>query len=144
MKKILIASLLVLFVLTSTLKAQNAQVLLNDNTGWRKIAKTWVDFKKDRDVVNILVSNRFAAIKFQVQNAPINLIEIEVFYSSGDNQKIKINSPIKAEGYSRVIDLNGGERNLKKIVFVYKTLSNRKDKKARLQVWGLKTNYDKK
>ena len=75
-----------------------------------------------------------------MQDAPIDLIEIEVFYSSGDTQKIKIDSHIKAEGYSNVFDLIGRERNLKKIVFVYKTLSNKKDVKGRLQVWGLKTN----
>jgi len=46
-------------------------------------------------------------------------------------------------GESRVIDLNGGERNLKKIVFVYKTLPNRKDEKAHVEIWGLKTNTDK-
>lgn len=144
MYKILLVILLVISGLTSTVNAQQTKILLNDNTGWRRIGKTVVDFQKERDVIHMLGSNRFAAIKFQVQNAPIDLKEIEVFYQSGDSQKIQINSPIKAEGYSRVIDLNGGERNLKKIAFVYKTVSNSKDVKARLQVWGLKTNTDKK
>jgi len=144
MYKILLVILLAITGLEGTINAQNPQVVLNDNDGWQKIGRTTVNFQKDRDVINILVSNKFAAIKFQVQDAPVDLKEIEVFYSSGDTQKIQINFPIKAEGYSRVIDLNGGERNLKKIVFVYKTLSNRKDVKARVQVWGLKTNMDKK
>ncbi len=144
MYKILLITLLGISGLTSTINAQQTKILLNDNTGWRRIGKTIVDFQKERDIIHMLGSNKFAAIKFQVQNAPIDLKEIEVFYQSGDSQKIQINSSIKAEGYSRVIDLNGGERNLKKIAFLYKTLSNMKDVKARLQVWGLKTNTDKK
>ena len=69
---------------------------------------------------------------------------MEVFYESGDTQKMDINMPIKLKGESRILDLNGGERNLKKIVFVYKTLPNRKDKKAHVEIWGLKTNADRK
>jgi hypothetical protein len=41
---------------------------------------------------------------------------------------------------SRVINLNGGERSLKKIVFVYKTLPNQNKEKAEVAVWGLKIN----
>ena len=82
--------------------------------------------------------------KVVLQNAPIDLREIVIYYAGGDSQKVDINSTIKPEGYSRVIDLDGRERNLKKIAFVYKTVSNNNDKKARLQVWGLKADTDKK
>ncbi len=137
-------SLLAIAGLTTTLKAQKTRIVIGDKNGWHKIGKMVVDFQKERDVINIIGSNGFSAIKFQVQNAPIDLREIEVFYSGGDSQKVEINSSIKPEGYSRVIDLNGGERNIKKIAFVYKTVSNVNDKKARLQVWGLKAAADKK
>ena len=53
-----------------------------------------------------------------------------------------MNSPVIAGNESRVIDLNGGERSLKKIVFVYKTLPNQKAEKAEVAVWGLKTNIN--
>ena len=89
-------------------------------------------------------ADRFAAIKFKVDDAPIHLMDLEVYYESGDKQDINVNFPIKPKGESRVIDLKGGERNLKKIVFVYKTLENRKDVKAHVEVWGLKTNTDRK
>ncbi len=71
-------------------------------------------------------------------------MDLEIYYESGDKQDVKVNSPIKAPGESRIINLNGGERNLEKIVFVYKTLPNRKDVKAHVEIWGLKTNTDKK
>ncbi|MEP6748856.1 MAG: hypothetical protein ABJB86_14085 [Bacteroidota bacterium] len=140
------ALLLVLFAATAIsgiAKAQKPEIILNDKTGWHRIGKTTVNFQKDRDEIIILGANKFASIKFKVEDAPINLIHLEVYYASGDRQDIKVNMSIKAPGESRVIDLNGGERNLKKIVFVYKTLPNRKDVKAHIEVWGLKTNANK-
>ena len=127
-----------------TLSAQIPKVVISDKTGWHRIGKTTVNFLTDRDVIHILGADRFAAIQFNVTGAPIYLSELEVYYESGDKQNITINQPIKVAGESRVIDLNGGERDLKKIIFIYKTLPNRKDKKAHVQVWGLKTNRDRK
>lgn len=144
MKKTLLIILLAFIGGHVSVSAQTATLVANDKTGWHKISETTVDFKKDRDEVMILGANRFAAIQFKVVDAPIDLLNLEIFYESGDIQKIDVNSTVKAPGESRVIDLNGGERNLSKIVFVYKTLPNRKDDKAHVEIWGLKTNTDEK
>jgi len=122
--------------------AQVPAVITSDKTGWHKIGETTVDFKKDRDVIVVAMADRFAAIQFKVDDASIDLISLEVYYESGDKQNIVVNSPIKAKGVSKVIDLNGGERNLKNIVFVYKTLPNSKEEKAHVEIWGMKTNAD--
>ncbi len=123
-------------------KAQTPAVMVSDKTGWHEIGTVTVDFKRDRDEISVIGADRFAAIQFRVQDAPIDLMDLEVYYESGDKQDIIVRTPIKANGTSRVIDLNGGERNLKKIVFVYKTLPNVKDEKAQVTIWGLKTNTD--
>lgn len=120
------------------------KVVMSDKKGWQKIGETTVDFSKDRDEVSIIGADRFAALIFKVDEAPIDLMEIEVYYESGDNQKIKVGYAVKSPGQSKEIDLNGGERSIKKIVFVYKTLPNRRDVKAHVEIWGLKTNTDKK
>ncbi len=128
----------------STSFAQIPKIIISDKDGWHKIGHTRVNFEKDRDAISVIGSRRFSTIKFQVSVAPIIISDLEVHYSSGDIQKININETIKSPGESRVIDLNGGERNLKKIVFIYKTLPNRKDKKAHVQLWGYKTNEERK
>ena len=143
MKKVFMFILLAVAGSYGVTKAQQPEIIISDKTGWHKIGETTVNFQKDRDEVLILGANRFASIKFKVIDAPIDLISMEIFYESGETQKVNINMPIKLKGESRVIDLKGGERNLKKIVFVYKTLSNRKDVKAHVEIWGLKTNTDK-
>ncbi|MGZ4034547.1 MAG: hypothetical protein ACXVPU_04375 [Bacteroidia bacterium] len=148
MKKALMITLLAVTGTFGTMNAQEKKeqtaVIVSDTKGWHKIGETTVDFKKEKEEIVVVGADRFASIKFKVTEAPIDLMELEIFYESGDNQTIKVNQPVKSPGESRIIDLNGGERSLKKIVFVYKTLPNRKDLKAHVEIWGLKTNTDKK
>ena len=144
MKKLVTIVLIAILGNFETAFAQKPAIILSDKSGWHKIGKVTVDFSKDRDQIDVLGADRFAKIKFKVEKEPIDLISLEVYFESGDKQDIVVNSKIKEAGESEVIKLNGGERSLKKIVFVYKTLPNRKDKKAKVEVWGLKTNTDKK
>ncbi len=143
MKKIFVIVTIALTVSFGTAKAQTPAVIMSDKTGWHKIGENIVGFERDRDEIMVMGADRFASIRFKLTDASIELISLEVYYESGNKQEINVNSKIKAPGESRVIDLNGGERNLKKIVFVYKTLENNKDQKAHVEVWGLKTNTDK-
>lgn len=142
MKKIAMILMLAMAGASGIAVAQTPKVVLSDKTGWHKIGETTVDFKKEREEVEIFGANRFASIKFKVVDAPIQLISAEVVYESGDSQKIGLNAQLKSPGYSRETELNGGERSVKKIIFVYKTVPNSKDEKAHLEIWGLKTNTD--
>ena len=148
MRKVLLISILAFAGSYFTANAQTQDnknaIMVSDSKGWHKIGETTVNFVKEREEILVTGSDRFAAIKFKVLDAPIQLTDLEVYFESGDKQVIKVNSSIKAAGESRVININGGERDLKKIVFIYKTLPNRKDDKAHVEIWGLKTNTDKK
>ena len=144
MKKLLMVMMLASTVGISKASAQQPKVVLSDATGWHKIGSTTVDFQKESDEVLVIGANRFASIKFKITEAPIEIESIEVFYDSGDSQNIPIKSKIEAGKESREIKLNGGERNVKKIVFHYKTMPNNNDKKAVVEIWGMKTNADTK
>lgn len=127
-------------VAPNTSAIPNPSIIVSDKTGWHKIGERRVDFVNDRDEFLVVVADRFSAIKFKVTEASIQLLDLEVYYESGDRQDIQVRTPIRMGSESHVIDLNGGERNLKKIVFLYKTLPNQKEEKAHVEVWGLKTN----
>jgi len=148
MKKVLLISILAVGGSYFTANAQTQDnknaIMVSDSKGWHKIGETTVNFVKEREEILVTGSDRFASIKFKVIDAPIQLTDLEVYFESGDKQVIKVNTTIKAPGESRIIDIKGGERDLKKIVFIYKTLPNRKDDKAHVEIWGLKTNTDKK
>lgn len=145
MKKVLSIILLAIAISYGTANAQQTTVISSDTSGWYKIGETKVDFKRDRDEINVLGADRFKSIKLIVINTPIDLKDVEIHYESGSKQDVKINKSLKAAGESSVIDLVDGEqRSIKKIVFVYKTLNNNMDVKAYIQVWGLKTKLNTK
>jgi hypothetical protein len=136
MKK-LITIMLSIFMATA-INAQKSIKVKNDNKGWQKIGETTVNFKKDKDQVFVTGEDAFAALKFKVTEAPIRLIDIDIFFENGNSQNVKINDEIKTEGEGKRVDLNGNERRIKKIVFVYKTLEKRSDEKAKVEIYGLK------
>jgi hypothetical protein len=145
MKKVLSIILLAIAGIYGTASAQQTTVVSKDTSGWYKIGQANVDFKRDRDEIVVLGADKFKSIKLKVINAPIELKDLEIYYESGNRQDVKINASLKAAGESEVIDLEGGEqRSIKKIVFVYKTVANNMDVKAYIEVWGLKTNANKK
>jgi hypothetical protein len=55
-----------------------------------------------------------------------------------NREDIQVRTPIKAGTESRVIDLKGSSRELKKVVFTYRTLPNAKDEKATVELYGLR------
>jgi hypothetical protein len=140
MKKLLIVTL-VAITSYGTVSAQQPAVVVSDKPGWHKIAETTADFKKEKDEVAVMISDRFSHLKFKVTDAAIDIISAVIHYEAGDSQVVIIKSPIIAPAETREIDLKGGaERSIKRISFVYKTLPNRKDEKAHVEIWGLKTN----
>ncbi len=120
-------------------QAQKPVIVLSDKTGWHKLGETTVNFQKDFDEILIIGANRFEALKFMVNDAPIKLISLEVFYVGNTKENFRINNTIKDAGESRIIHLKG-EHNIKKVVFIYKTLKSRNDQKAHVTLWGYKTN----
>jgi hypothetical protein len=144
MKKVVIYAVLTLFAVAGLHAQDSRKIVTSDKTDWQKIGETTVNFNTDRDEITVNGADKFAAIKFKVMDEPIYLTSLEAYFDDGNKQDINVNFPVKPQGESRVIELDGGERDLKKIVFVYKTIANRKDLEAHVEVWGLKTNDDKR
>jgi len=109
-----------------------------EKTSWDKIGETTISFMAEKYEIALLTADKFGYIKFKVMDAPILLMDLEVYFESGKKQYIDVNSLIKEPGESWVIKLNTGDRKITKVVFVYKTLPNHKDEKALVQLWGFK------
>jgi len=124
--------------------AQKPAVVITDKDGWHKIGETVVDFKTDKDEIIVIGADRFAYVKIKVTDAPINLVSFDIYFEDGTHQTVAIGEQINSPGATREIQIDGGERSIKKVSFVYNTVSTAKIKKARVELWGLKTNPDKK
>lgn len=110
---------------------------VKDTSGWKKIGIVTVNFKTVTDEVSVLELDQYSSVKFSVTDVPLEIIDLEVFYETGDKQDIKVNLALTANRESQAIELTGGERRLTKISFMYKPV-DQKNKKAVIELWGLK------
>ncbi|MEO8086456.1 MAG: hypothetical protein ABI763_06535 [Bacteroidota bacterium] len=120
------------------LSAQQPAIMVSPAAGWHKIATTTADFKKERDEVSVLGADQFSAIRFKVTDAPLDLQDLEIWFENGTKQDVQVRTPLQVGMESRIINIQGGAQDIDKIVFVYKTLPNRKDDKAEVEIYGLK------
>lgn len=143
MKKLILFSLLVAGSY-GKIYSQKPGVVISDKDGWHKIGETTVDFKTEMDEILVIGADKFSSVKIKITDAPIRLESFDIYFENGGKQSVKIAKDIKDPGETREVKIEGGERSLKKVAFVYKTIPNKADKKAHLELWGHKTNIDKK
>jgi hypothetical protein len=104
---------------------------------WEKLGSRKVNFKADRD--EIVVTRRdgkFRKIKLEVEGGSVNFHECIVVFGDGKRQNVRMKKVIHEGQSTRVIDLQGGRRVIKKVIFVYDT-HNYENKKAKVTLRGL-------
>ena len=90
--------------------------------GWKRLGQKEVDHKGDRDEIMVGVDEGYLKkLKIEVNKADVEFINVRVVYASGDDQEVDIRKKINAGGETRTIDLDGRNRLIKKVIFVYKT-----------------------
>jgi len=136
MKKIAIFSILFLFIAIN-LHAQQVRVT-HGNVGWRELGTTVVKFTVDKDVIVVAGNDWFRQLKFHVIDAAIEMLNMTVVYETGAHQEIPLRLVIPKGGESRLIDLNGGERRLRRVEFTYKSGAPGFHGHAKLILFGLK------
>jgi hypothetical protein len=105
---------------------------------WKFIADKTVRFGVDHDVIHLgNLNDDFRQIKLKVTSGPLKILDMKVYFDNDEVQDIAIRNQIRQGGETRVIDLNGGLRHLKKIEFWYETKGFAKGR-SRVAVWGRK------
>ncbi|MFN2385496.1 MAG: hypothetical protein ABR576_04315 [Thermoanaerobaculia bacterium] len=92
--------------------------------GWVLLGERTVNDRAETD--EILVGpgrGGFDALRVEVRRAPIRFYDMKVHYGNGAVQDVELRDVLNAGGYSRVIDLRGDERTIRRVVFRYETRS---------------------
>jgi hypothetical protein len=137
MKKTLLI-LLATVLTVGVLHAQKPEVITSHTAGWHKIGDASVDFKTDKDQFLVLGADRFKSIQLRVNDAPVHIDDMQVFYDGGGKEDVSVRSDFQPGSQSREIELKNGSAKIKKVVFVYKTVPNATADKAHIELWGLK------
>jgi hypothetical protein len=137
MKKLLFLLLSTIFTV-SMVQAQKPEVVTKKKAGWQKIGDANVDFKSDKDKFVLIGADKFKSLKIKVKDAPVHIEEMEVEFEGGVKENIQIKSEYRTGEKSRVIDLKNKNLEIKNVSFVYHTVAGSTDKKAEIELWGLK------
>ncbi len=119
--------------------AQKVAVETSNKPGWHKIGETNANFKGDRDEIIVIGADAFKSVKLLVTDAPVHIESMEIVFDNDTRQNVDLKADFKQGETSRVIDLQGGpERQIKKVVYVYRTIPNWPVNKAHIELWGEK------
>lgn len=114
-----------------------ANPVFADRDDWTLLGDLHVRDRVDRDVLQVgAKKGTFDAIRLKVVGRAVQFHSLEIHFENGSVQDVELRSVIRAGGFSRVIDLEGGQRAIDKIVFVYDAQTRRRGKGARVQVFG--------
>lgn len=102
---------------------------------WNLLGERRVSFAVDRDVIHVTGNDNYSQVKLKIKDGPVHILDMDVHFENGDKMDVAIKQRIGKDGESRVIDLPGGSRKIKKIEFWYERKGIIKGR-ARVQVWG--------
>ena len=133
MRNILIISLATafLFGLSSFTTSET-----NQKGEWIHLGSKKVNWGIEKDVIEVgRHEGSFSKLKIKVRGGDVNMRKMMVTYGNGNTEHIPLKFHFKKGAESRVIDLKGEKRKIKKITFWYDT-KNRSKKKATVHVAG--------
>jgi hypothetical protein len=125
MKTIMRGLTLVLFILLTAWIAGAAQY----SDRWEHLGQRRVDFRDDHDQIDVGRSEgRFKQLEVRVKNAPIEISDMVVTFGNNETFRPKLRHTFAEGSGSRIIDLPGERRVIKRIDFNYKSIDRREGK----------------
>jgi len=95
-----------------------------------------VDFKNDHDRIDVgRKEGRFKQLEIRVQGAPVEINKMVVTFGNNETFSPELRHRFDENSTSRVIDLPGDRRTIKKIDFNYRSI-NRREGKATVAVYA--------
>ena len=76
-----------------------------------------VNFLVDRDVIHVTGNDNYSQIKLKVTDNPVHIFDMDIYFENGDKFDVSIRNRIPKGGKSRIIDLPGESRSIKKFEF---------------------------
>ena len=99
-----------------------AAVLL-DTAGWEKLGERTVRLNLDQDTIAVTSSEgRFKRIMVIVRDGSLEMFDIKVVFGNGNDWSPNTRLVFDQNSRSRVIDLPGGDRIIRRVNFRYKSL----------------------
>lgn len=103
---------------------------------WDLLGTRTVNYAVDHDEIVVTGwEGKFDAVKLKVLKGAINMHRFVVHFANGGKQEIELKNNFAPGQESRVVDLTGDDRVIRRIEIWYDT-KNKSKKRAIIQVWG--------
>jgi hypothetical protein len=111
---------------------------LEDVTGWEKLGERTVHGgprRGDRDVIVVgRDDGMFTRLMLKAEYSGLELYDVNITFGDGSTWSPSTRFVFTKNSRSRVIDLPGGARNVRKVEFLYRNL--RGGGRAQMELWG--------
>ena len=141
-------NIILLFLIAAAFSLNaTAQDLIATKTGppgtWQELGTVTVKDTVNHDDIVLVGQAEYRSLKFKVQEAPVNILNMNVIYQNGKVDQFNLKYQIPAGGESRVIDLKTdnlktGIRKIRRVTIWYQTDSLAHTNTAKVTLWGMK------
>jgi hypothetical protein len=103
---------------------------------WDKLGERWVDGRVDRDVIHVgRREGRFRRLQLVVEHSALEMYDVRIVFGDGSVYSPPTRIVFSPGSKTRVIDLPGGARAIRRVEFAYGNLPG--GGRAQVEVWGV-------
>ncbi|MBK6993403.1 MAG: hypothetical protein IPH31_00200 [Lewinellaceae bacterium] len=107
-----------------------------ENRPWELLGARKINYGLDRDEIIVTrAEGVFSAVQLRIKRSPINMHKLAIHYGNDEVEEIELRENYRAGSQSRIIDLPGNKRIIKKVVLWYDT-KNLAHGKGVVELWG--------
>jgi hypothetical protein len=103
-----------------------AMGLATPAAAWNVIGVREVKDRAERDSIVVEGRRTFNRIKICVYKNPVHFIDVDIHFRNGGHQDVSLAARLNPGDCTRVIDLEGGNRDISRIDFLYEETSVRR------------------
>lgn len=102
---------------------------------WKKLGERTVNGSFDKDVIQVGADDgSFTAVQIKVEGSTLRMYDMKIFFGDGSVQDVPTAMYFDKDTRSRVIDLPGNRRIIKRVEFKYGNVAGGGN--ARVELWG--------
>ena len=102
--------------------------------GWNRLGSRAVDFRADRDAISAVGEGRFRQIMIAVDGGDLEMFNVQVVFGDGQSFSPATRLYFRDNSRSRIIDLPGGARVIRRLEFAYRSVVGGREGKARVDL----------
>ncbi|MEQ1689028.1 MAG: hypothetical protein ABL874_10680 [Sphingopyxis sp.] len=102
---------------------------------WRLLGQREVSDRAETDVISLPGGRNYDHIRICAYRNPVHIIDADVHFRNGGHQDVALAARLRAGDCSRSVELEGGQRDIERIVLRYEETSRRRAR-ASVRVFG--------